>query len=45
MSCEPVDPLVTGGSMSCDSFEEFGQCELNCSTGKSSVKYFTCSVV
>ena len=45
MSCEPVNPLVTGGSMNCDSFEEFGQCELDCSTGTSGEKYFTCLVV
>ena len=34
MTCKQFDPLVVGGSWDCDSFDEFGVCKLNCSTGK-----------
>ena len=34
MFCEQFDSSVVGGSWFCDSYDEFGECELNCSTGK-----------
>ena len=34
MTCDDFDPLVPGGSYDCSSHNEFGRCNLTCSTGK-----------
>ena len=36
-SCEHFDLTVDGGKWECDTFDEHGECELNCTTGKVSI--------
>ena len=33
-SCEHFDLTVDGGKWECDTFDEHGECELKCTTGK-----------
>ena len=33
-SCEQFDPEIQGGFWNCDSYDEFGHCDLSCFTGQ-----------